>query len=501
MLFNLVIMAKNQRTTVEALYTRQKGKEIESINNESVKNALELVAELQSNAIGNLNDCIDKSLEMLKSIPEANKEKANTIFPHILLKMMNETATEHEREIIKSVVNFMNSVKYEIDEICKGQLINDDLFEIVNNSLCFDISPYIFSVDGRKPSEAFKSRISFYNPIINFEHVCFMFALIALNKFKIEQDEYYTDILLYSFNYFLSKYIENCEYFRVVICHLMKLIRIYYINSLATKPDNMFKFMANLHYNVAYNDPNIEFYGDIRLTTGDTLLDNFMFSPRTTGPCTELDNILWFNYNINYGIISQFTTNANKLFEIVNNSYQMSQFYSIKAFLLLMTKLDIEPRNEAGREQIYTVYKRIKMTEESDVNKYIANFFKIDPKYKPTDKQLEAYGNHIIGLTYINEDGEVVSKAFTNIRFKDLVARIYEENDEEEDITEDHHVIEECYINVYNFDQTTRRYKIKKISENNKTEFMDTLANLTSKINQYEFKNVLINSYIRRTFY
>lgn len=470
------------------------GKTFEGANNKYVKKALEKVSDMQSEKFEDGFACIKDTVNKLKTIKYAGYTKSNSIFPHILNKMKFSTGDEKEFYIYDYVINFMNQVKRDIEDIISHDKPEPTLFETVNEKLMFNLSPHIFSCDGRSPENAFKTRICFYNPLVNFEHVCFVFALIASDRYKIENDKSYPDIIVYNFNYFLEKYLEDRKHFKYVICHLMKLIRVYYINSLSTeRAPNMFKSMSDLYFNINYNDPNLELYGNVRISNNFSILDNFMFAPRVKYPLDTREDILWFDYNKNCNIVSKMSKNAE---EVYNNMIYMDKFKSVKALFLYFSHMDIAPRFEIGYNNIITPYRHIRETEDSDFSKYIINFFKKSNLRAPTENDMETYKHFHIGLSYIDIDGEVASTVFDNLTFEKFIEVIYSLDAG----CSDHGVKEEVFINCFSYNKELQKYKLEKITQED-PRFKELLAE-SDKINDdYEYKVKSINVFLEKTFY
>lgn len=485
----------SEKITIESYSIRNNhGKRMEGANNKYVKSALEMVSDMQAKKFEDGFACIKDTINKLKTIEYTGYTKSNTIFPHVLNKMKLTTSDANEFYIYDYIINFMNQVKRDVEDIISFDKPESTLFKTINDKLIFNLSPYIFSCDGRSPETAFLSRICFYNPLVNFEHVCFVFALIAADKYKIENDRSYPDIIVYNFNYFLDKYLEDRKNFKYVICHLMKLIRVYYINSLSTERNpNMFKYMSDLYYNVNYNDPNIELYGNIRLTNNLSMLDNFMFSPRVNYKLETRDDILWFDYNKNNNIINKMSKNAE---EVYNNMKFINKFWSVKALFLYFSHMDIAPRFEIGYNNIITPYKHIKETEDSDFSKYIINFFKKSKLRAPSEKDIETYKHFHIGFTFIDINGDVISISFDNLTLEKFINVVYSVDID----CSDHKVKEEEFINYFTYNEELHKYKFEKITKEDPR--FDELLTESEKINEdYEYKAKPIEVFLEKTFY
>lgn len=269
----------------------------------------------------------------------------------------------------KSICHDMNCFMSEIID-------NYDMIEQRHHELPSDFNEQLIKVLGfgfdpamltTKPKEAtantyFEKRWSWYNQSVNFEHVCFVMTCILTERVNLNKET--LDGILYPFLFYMKAYQENKELLKFFVYHMVKFIRIHY-----TKPAKYWdpvRYMTNLRFG-CYIDPNVEIYGNTRLSTNkNEALSMFSNAPRSTVDTDE--KAIWINWNGMTPIISKFSQESEKLyaklFRTDSNANDIKDTYEL---FNLLTHIDILPRKILARNGFVNLYHRCVADDGKDV--------------------------------------------------------------------------------------------------------------------------------------
>lgn len=480
---------------VDAEFQEYKGKRVEKFRNMSVAQALNYVVKQQMKKTNDIDVCKNEIMKIFDSLPVLSQQKSHTMFPTILVRYSNMIDDKNKKHVIKNVINFMNYVK-EQEELIYAYKVKpeNDIFERVKDILGFGFVEKNFSNDERKPSECFQSPIIVYNEVVNFEHVCFIMAIILMDEISLENDQDNINFFTQAFLYFLNKFINNVATMKFVVYHLFKLIRVYFVNSLRKRADNMFLLFAGLSFNVNFNDPSIEFYGDVRINNQGTAMDNFMMFPRCE-IYTKKQNVLWFNNNTCGAIVGILTNRANEVLELLASG-QFKKFRNLECLAGYMTEQDIRIRSALKIKGLCMKYVHTtveKGFENAELRNYIIDFFKKNGK-RPSRKEMEMYKDYKIGFTFKNENGKVIANIIKDLTFGDIFSS-------EADGTYDHVKIKE-FIAKYDYVQEKRGKmtysKIGRILYRPEDKEYPELAPIVESYEAWEYQSVDPNNFFNK---
>lgn len=409
-------------------YKNKQGATLEGIGNESVKAAMEYMKAEEQKYFPAIEDCKKDIIKLLTYITDATFQKNYSIFPTVLLKYSQQTSEQWKKDIINKVICFMCGIKENSELILSVDMRPEDtLFTEIKDFLGFAFHPSCFGYGKKiKASQCFKSRLAIYNETANFEHSCFILALILMEEIDIEKDKEIIETFLYAFHFLMRKYYEHSDKLIFVVYHMFKLLRLWLINSLAPHNDNVFKSFSGVKFNLNYNDPNIEFYGDVRITQNNSYLDHFMVAPRSE--CYSDDkNVLWFNYNSVSGMTGLMTYRSNEILDCITNG-TFKRFKTLGHLAWYMTKQDIKIRSELSLKGLLVRYIHISVGDEcenvqQELKNYILDFFTEHQLYPVSEEQYNLFKDYKIGLTYRSEEDEVVSSIVDNLTFSDIVGK------------------------------------------------------------------------------
>lgn len=323
---------------------------------------------------------------------------------------------------------FMSEIINNYDRIERGECppLEENYNENLIRILGFGLSKNMFTAkpETQPTFTYFNKRWSWYNQSVNFEHVCFVVALILLRKVEISPK--YSERIVYPFLYFLVKYKENKEQLQYFVYHLMKFIRVDNTRALGDRQYvwNPFTYMTNFAFG-SFMDPNVEIYGNTRLSTDKrNILSMFSNAPRSTADTAE--KAIWFNWNEITPIIEMFTHESEDIWKATFGLQDERRKFTnqITLFNFLMSK-DILPRNVLANNEFLNLYHRCvvssdaETTDEELINAMISLLLKVGATNYTPGRRL---GSAKIGITYF--EGPLIKSRILNITLDQLANKL-----------------------------------------------------------------------------
>ena len=405
--------------------------DVEKYKNNSVMQAINYAINRINTQYQDINQVVDDLKSMLfDDINDTNTmDKANSICKHLLssgslLKsFMDNVTTDYERILEYDHINFTTDI---IDDCARitGIAIDKECLYDVNNKKYTD------------PKTWFANRISLYNPLVNFEHVCLVVDIMLNNPRFV-----YTEVI-YPFFYFVRCWLNNHDKMRWLICHYIKLIR---VNILSKYTRTTFK-PVNLFTNIRFGyltDQNIELYGDIRLPDN---MSCFSTLPRThITKLSDMERTIFYSWNDITPTNEDLNNNYRSVDAVIDDDVRGCKYpYDI---FMMLTHFDIKPRLKCIRDNQYNVYKTViiddkrlmvdnNSTQTEEDKKYVADLITMIPEalyialinrlgesnFTCTRSELTFYGSCIIYITYTGFTG--VETVCTHHTFRQLVDAI-----------------------------------------------------------------------------
>ena len=326
---------------------------------------------------------------------------------------------------LDSILIYITYIKKVVYDIFAGKATKpgDDFINTINEQLPFEFDPRVFTTNGVPFTRCFDSVVCIYNEMVNLEHVFYVYMLLTLGQFDKYEGEAneQVNVFLYAFAFVCATFNTNIDVYKYVICHLFKLIRVYFVNSLHEGSGiNLRKYFASVGYMPVINDPNLENYGSDRVTYHRNIFGAFSQYPRTEA-CIETKDFsiidtLWFAPNVDRGFMATYSQFAERLFDETMNNKFATNLKDLRNVFEYLTNIDILPRSETSYDKVPLLNLRVSMKDEKEIRKYIIKkACEMKPYFKDkiSQREMEVFANCQIGLTFVQVEGDkktVVSK-------------------------------------------------------------------------------------------
>lgn len=397
-------------------YTKNKQNYIiESCENESVSRAINQIINIVKNRFGlNVIRAQNALINLLNNIPDiVSIDKANSICPYAiptnspLYWFMANVKNDYENILENEYINFSYDIHNEITRLTTIKIMRECLTDIHNSKF-------------QEPNTWFGKRISLYNPVVNFEHVCLLVHAMLVNNARPSID------VIYPFYYFVNLWVNHRDNMKWLIYHYIKLIRVYVINKYSTSSFSPVRNFTNMRFGTI-TDQNIEVYGDVKLNSDrKNIFSLFSLFPRSHVVKTlYLEKSLFFSWNTitSTPLMISFSIARDNLINVVNNPTDLTDYDLLMSFI----EYDISPRlqlidkqQKINYETVYIqdIFERTTDNEKFVRNRareipdalyielvnYIGNHYNNINQWENSD-EYNNYKNHIVYVTYTGCDG------------------------------------------------------------------------------------------------